>query len=76
MLTAAHLRTAGLTGEWAVSTVEAIVGQLRGVAKVVAVSSLGIVSVMWDDTVASLEQILLALRAAGFEARPMLPGHG
>ncbi|PKQ16535.1 MAG: hypothetical protein CVT67_03825 [Actinobacteria bacterium HGW-Actinobacteria-7] len=73
MLTAAHLKTAGLSSAWAVRTVESILKHMRGVARVVAVSSLGIVSVMWDDTMATLEQIVSALTAAGFDARPMLP---
>lgn len=73
MLTAAHLKTKGLSNEWTARAVEAAIRRVAGVARVVTSGSLGIVSVMWDDTVASLDQIVRALRAAGFDAHPVTP---
>ena len=69
MLRAIHLRTAALTSEWASAFAEMTVARVSGVAKVVAVGSLGIVSVMFDDSSTNPEKILLALRAAGIDAR-------
>jgi hypothetical protein len=71
MLRAIHLRTAGLNSEWATVFAEMTVARVSGVAKVIAVRSLGIVSVMFDDTSTTPEKILLALRAAGLDARVM-----
>lgn len=71
MLRAIHLRTAALTSEWTTAWAEMTVARVAGVAKVVAVKSLGIVSVMFDDSTTSPEKIVLALRAAGVDARIM-----
>jgi len=68
MMTAIHLRTAGLTNEWATALVEMTVSRVAGVARVVAVRSIGIVSVMYDETKLNAEQILKAVRAIGFDA--------
>ena len=69
MLRAIHLKTAGLTSEWATAFAEMTVSRIRGVAKVIAVQSLGVVSVMFDDSTTNPEKIVLALRAAGVEAK-------
>lgn len=68
MMTAIHMRTAGLSSEWSTALVEMTVSRISGVARVVAVRSLGIVSVMYDETKANAEQILRAVRAIGFQA--------
>ena len=71
MLRAIHLKTAGLTSEWATAFAEMTVARIGGVAKVLAVRSLGIVSVMFDDSATNPEKIVMALRAAGVDARVM-----
>jgi hypothetical protein len=71
MLRAIHLKTAALTSEWAAAFAEMTVARMAGVARVVAVRSLGIVSVMFDDSSTSPEKIVLALQAAGVDARVM-----
>ena len=75
MLKAIHLKTSSLSSEWATAFAEMTVARLAGVAKVVAVRSLGIVSVMFDDSSTSPEKIVLALRAAGVDAR-IIRGRG
>ena len=69
MLRAIHLKTSALTSEWATAFTEMTVARIGGVAKVIAVRSLGIVSVMFDDSATNPEKIVLALRAAGVDAR-------
>ncbi len=68
MLRAIHLKTAGLTSEWAAALAEMTVARISGVAKVIAVQSLGIVSVLFDDSSTSPEKFVLALRAVGVNA--------
>jgi hypothetical protein len=71
MLRAIHLRTAGLTNEWAAALAEMAVARVGGVAKVIAVRSLGIVSVMFDDRSTNPEKIVMALQAVGVSASVM-----
>jgi hypothetical protein len=71
MLRAIHLRTAALTSEWAAALAEMAVARVGGVAKVIAVRSLGVVSVMFDDTSTNPERIIMALQAVGVDARIM-----
>jgi hypothetical protein len=71
MLRAIHLRTAALKSEWAAASAEIAVARVGGVAKVIAVRSLGIVSVMFDDTSTNPEKIMMALQAVGVDARIM-----
>ena len=71
MLRAIHLKTSALTSEWATAFAEMTVARVAGVAKVVAVRSLGVVSVMFDDSATNPERIVLALRAVGVDARVM-----
>jgi len=68
MMVAVHMRTTGLTNEWATALIEMTVSRIAGVARVVAVRSIGIVSVMYDETRANAETILKAVRAIGFDA--------
>lgn len=68
MMTAVHLRTSGLTSEWATAMVEMTLSRMTGVARVVAVKSMGVVSVMYDERKASAEELLRAVRAIGFDA--------
>jgi hypothetical protein len=69
MLRAIHLKTAALTSEWAAAFAEMTVARVSGVAKVITVRSLGIVSVMFDDSSTTPEKIVLALQSAGVDAR-------
>lgn len=73
MLRAIHLKTAGLTTDWATAMVEMTVARTAGVARVVAVKSMGIVSVMFDDALTSAERIAGVLSEVGFEARILRP---
>lgn len=75
MLRAIHLKTSALTSEWATAFAEMTVATITGVAKVVVVRSLGIVSVMFDDTSTNPEKIVLALEAVGVHAK-VLSGKG
>lgn len=74
MITAIHMRTTDLTSEWAAFLVEMIVSRIAGVIRVAVVRSMGIVSVMYDETKANAEQILRAVRAVGFDADIHDPG--
>ncbi len=70
---AVHLMVAGMQTDWATAVVEMTVSRLTGVARVFGVKSLGICSVMFDETMASAEQIVKAVKAAGFEAQVYRP---
>jgi hypothetical protein len=74
MLRAIHLKTAGLTTEWATAMAEMTVSRVAGVARVVAVKSMGLVSVMFDDSLTKPERILAALTTVGFDAKMLSPG--
>jgi hypothetical protein len=65
---AIHLK-AIRAGEWSAAAIEAALSRLIGVVRVAVLKSDGIVSVLFDETIASAEQILSAARAAGLEAR-------
>ncbi len=69
MLRAIHLMTSGLSGEEGLALVEAALGSVAGVARVAAIASMGLVSVMYDDAKASVTQIVRVLRQAGFQPR-------
>jgi hypothetical protein len=67
---AIHIRTEGLVTDESTSLVEGTVSRLDGVSRVVAVKSLKLTSVMYDERKTSRRVILKAIRAAGFRARP------
>jgi len=70
MLRAIHLMTSGLSSEEGLALVEEVLGRITGVARIAAVASIGLVSIMYDDAKANVSQIVRALRRAGFQPRP------
>ncbi len=69
MLSAVHLRLQGFTGAWPTHLAEAVVAGVGGVVRVAGMGSLGLVSVMFDDSVTSAERIISALHRVGLDAR-------
>lgn len=70
---AIHLKTVRLKSEAGVERLKRAIGTLAGVSSVAVVRSAGVISVLFDETMASADQILRAIRSAGFDARPFLP---
>lgn len=68
-MTAIHLRASGLERGLDAELLEDALVRLAGVARVALVKSVGLVSVMYDETRSSAEQIIAAIRAFGFEVR-------
>lgn len=73
MMQAIHLKTVRLRSEQAIARLKDAIGRIAGVSAVAVVRSAGVVSVLFDETLASAEQIVRAVRSAGFEARLYLP---
>jgi copper chaperone CopZ len=70
---AIHIDTLNIEDETDVSLVEAILRMMAGVADVVAVRSLGIVSVLYDEHKTSPRSIVRAMRSSGYDARLLRP---
>lgn len=70
MLKAIHLMTSGLSSEEGLTLIEEVLGRITGIARIAAVASIGLVSIMYDDTKANVSQIVRALQRAGFQLRP------
>lgn len=70
MLKAIHLMTSGLSSQEGLALVEEVLGRITGVARVAAIASIGLVSIMYDDAKASVSQIVRALQRAGFQPKP------
>jgi len=64
---------AGLDTPSDASLVEAVLRMLAGVADVVAVQSLGLISVLYDEHKVGPRTILRALRSSGYDARLVRP---
>lgn len=71
---AIHIDTDGLNSPSDATFLEAVLGMLAGVADVVAVRSLGLVSVLYDERKITARSILREIRATGFDARFARPG--
>jgi hypothetical protein len=71
-----HLRVSSLDSKKGSKQVESILSKLVGVVRIAAVCSIGLVSVMYDETRATAEQIVAVIRAEGFEAWPCQPAFG
>lgn len=69
MLRAIHLKAANMKSDWTAALAEMTVSRVTGVARVVAVKSMGVVSVMFDDSSTNAERIVRALKAAGLDVR-------
>jgi hypothetical protein len=70
---AIHFNTVGLDTNTDATFLEAVLRMLAGVADVVAVRSLGVVSVLYDEHKITPRTILREIRATGFDARFMRP---
>lgn len=69
MLTTIHLKTLQLGKTWTSAALESTALRLAGVARVAAVASAGVVSIMFDDSVTNAERIVSALRRRGISAK-------
>lgn len=65
---AIHIRTSGQHDEYECAFCEMIIRLVDGVKDVASIRTLHLISVLYDDTVADVSQILGALRQAGFGA--------
>jgi copper chaperone CopZ len=70
---AVHIQIDGLTDDNEASLVEMLVRFVEGVKDVASIRSLHLVSVLYDESVASLAQILRTVRIAGFSASVYRP---
>jgi copper chaperone CopZ len=67
---AIHIKAKEVASKWGSVVVEATLAGVTGVMRVVVVKSSGLVSVLYDEQRTTAEQILEALRNAGFDAAP------
>jgi tRNA G26 N,N-dimethylase Trm1 len=65
---AVHILIEGLRDEYEAVLAEMLVRFVDGVKDVASIRSLHLVSVLYDERVASVKEILRTLRAAGFSA--------
>ena len=70
---AIHITTTSLQSATDASLLEAVLGMLAGVADVVAVRSLGVVSVLYDEHKITPRTILRAMRSTGYDAKLIRP---
>ena len=70
---AIHINTSSLESTSDVSLLEAVLRMLAGVADVVAVRSLGIVSVLYDEHKIGPRTIVKAMRSTGYDAKLIRP---
>lgn len=71
---AIHIGAAGLDTPTDATFLDAVLRMIAGVADVVVVRSLGLVSVLYDERTVTPRTILREIRATGFDARFMRPG--
>jgi copper chaperone CopZ len=71
---AVHIQIDDLADEYEASLVEMLVRFVEGVKDVASIRSLHLVSVLFDESVATVAQILTTVRRAGFSARMYRPG--
>lgn len=64
---AIHLKAKQLS-DWSLVTIQTVLAQLGGVVEIATMKSAGIVSVLFDETRASADQILAAVRSTGIDA--------
>jgi hypothetical protein len=70
---AIHIDTHGIDTTDDATFIEAVLRMLAGVADVVAVRSLGLISVLYDERKITPRTILREIRATGFDARFFRP---
>jgi hypothetical protein len=71
---AVHIGATGLETPTDATFLDAVLRMLAGVADVVVVRSLGLVSVLYDEHKVTPRTILREVRATGFDARFVRPG--
>ena len=67
---AVHIRTEGLTDEYESTLLEMFIRLFKGVKDVASVRTLHLVSILYDETVADIADILSSISRAGFRAYP------
>ncbi len=70
---AVHILIDGLRDEYEAALAEMLLRFVDGVKDVASIRSIHLVSVLYDESVANVRQILRTLRAAGFSARMYRP---
>ena len=70
---AVHILIDGLRDDYEAVLAEMLVRFVDGVKDVASIRSIHLVSVLYDESVASVRQILRTLRSAGFSARMYRP---
>ena len=70
---AIHIGTSAIESSGDATLLDAILRMLAGVADVVAVKSMGLVSVLYDEHKTGPRAILRAMRQAGYDARLLRP---
>jgi copper chaperone CopZ len=73
-MTAIHLETTGMHCAECPPRIESELGHLPGVKHVLAYRSLGLTSVMFDETIVDVATIQGAIKQAGFAARVVRRG--
>ncbi len=67
-MNATHIQVEGTRRIRDIALVEKMLWMIEGVIQVISVRSMGLVSVLYDETRADLARIMDAVRSAGFEA--------
>jgi hypothetical protein len=70
---AVHILIEGLRDEYEAVLAEMLVRFVDGVKDVASIRSIHLISVLYDESVATVRQILRTLRAAGFSAKTYRP---
>ena len=70
---AVHFRAEGIHDENEAAFIEMIVRLVDGVKDVASIRSLHLISVLYDERVASVRQIMKTVRSAGFRAKRYQP---
>ncbi len=70
---AVHILIDGLRDDYEAALAEMLVRFVDGVKDVASIRSLNLVSVLYDESVANVRQILRTLRNAGFSAKMYRP---
>ena len=73
---AVHILIEGLRDEYEAALAEMLLRFVDGVKDVASIRSIHLVSVLFDESVASVTELLRTLRRAGFSARMYRPRPG
>lgn len=72
-MTAIHLQTSIVRSSWRLEALELALEEAIGVARVAVIGSIGLVSVLFDETLTNVDSLIRTMRHAGFEARVLTP---